>query len=66
MRELKKLNVEYKKLLIQDIKLALKRKRILNMIDRIGLWRMIKFEKELEGYEDNLKNQSRTREKIHV
>jgi len=66
MKESKKLNLEYKKLLIQDIKLSLKRKRILNMIDRIELWRVIKFEKKFKEYEEKLKNQSKSREKIHV
>ncbi len=66
MRELKKIDLEYKRLLIKDVKLALKRKRILNMINRLELWRIIKFEKELEGYEEDLKIKSKTREKIHV
>ena len=66
MKESKKLNLEYEKLLIQDIKLSLKRNRILNMIDRIELWRVIKFEKEFKEYEEKLKNQSKSREKIHV
>ncbi|MFX1303607.1 MAG: hypothetical protein ACFFBZ_12995 [Promethearchaeota archaeon] len=66
MRESRKLDLEYKKLLIKDIKLAMKHKKILNMIDRIELWRIIKLQKEFEGYEEDLKNKSKYRERIHV
>ena len=59
------LELEYKRLLIEDIKLAIKRKRLLNMMDKYEFWKVLEIEKELESREKEY-NKRHKKESLHV
>ena len=54
-KELKDLEIRHKKASIKDLELGIKRKRILNMIDKLELWSSIRTSKTLKDLEEKYK-----------
>ena len=55
MKKKKKLEIELKELMIKDLKLTIKRRRVLLMLDRISLWEQTRLKKELDDIESKMK-----------
>ncbi|MFX0167377.1 MAG: hypothetical protein ACFE9V_18790 [Candidatus Hodarchaeota archaeon] len=49
--EIKAQELEYKKLMLTEIKLAIKQRRTSLMLSRLELWRILRLRKEMDEYE---------------